>query len=96
MKTGVDIVPPRSREKPFGKNSYDVRETIDSLLQVTLFISAIFMSVRYLQRSFTEVIDSALEKAWHGGDSDVFIFLLNAIKKNVISVNYQVKPLSSF
>ena len=31
-----------------------------------------------------------MEKVWNTGDEDTFIFLLNTIKKNIISINYQV------
>lgn len=43
-----------------------------------------------LQLNTAEVIDAAMEKVWFTGEDDVFIFLLNMIKKDVISVNYQV------
>lgn len=44
----------------------------------------------FFQLNTIEVIDAAMEKVWFNGEEDVFIFLLNMIKKDVISVNYQV------
>ncbi len=48
-----------------------------------------FISV-ILQSNTIEVIDLAMEKVWNIGEDDVFMFLLNMMKKDVVSVNYQV------
>ncbi|KAK7603760.1 hypothetical protein V9T40_003759 [Parthenolecanium corni] len=37
-----------------------------------------------------EVIDSAMDKVWNIGEDDVFIFLINMMKKDVISTNHQL------
>lgn len=46
-----------------------------------------------LQKNALEVINSTMEKVWTSGEDDGFTFLINMMKKSVISVNYKVGRL---